>query len=62
MAFTVDRVARMDNGYGLVVRDDQSKKLIVSICYATQKDAVDDRDEFVRDYPQRRFSITCRAL
>jgi len=39
MAFTIDPVAAMTDGFGFVVRDDKSKKLIVSICYATKEDA-----------------------
>jgi hypothetical protein len=44
MAFAIDDVAMLVGGYGFVVRDDRSKKLLLSICYATKDDAEEAAD------------------
>jgi hypothetical protein len=43
MNFAIDPVTIMNDGYGFAVRDDKSKKLIVSVCYVTHKDAEEAR-------------------
>jgi hypothetical protein len=43
MDFAIDPVTMMNDGYGFVVRDDESKRPIVSVCYVTHKDADEAR-------------------